>query len=159
LADLGRAYQAHQRPERPTSRLAQARKRWQAARKRCQSREKALHKVQARLTKTQAQCAQQQTELSQLEKRLERLEHDNRTNLAPVEIEFRLDAGFGTYENLALLIELGYEAYTKPYNYKVRSEPAIYFQERCVIFAARHRSSRRRRTSSVTPSGALICWL
>jgi hypothetical protein len=119
LAELEQAYHAHQRPERPTSRLAQARKRSQAARKRCQSREKAVQHRQAKLTKTQAQFAQQQTELSQLEKRLERFEQDNRTNLAPVEIEFRLDAGFGTYENLALLIELGYEVYTKPHSHQV----------------------------------------
>jgi hypothetical protein len=119
LADLEQIYQAHQRPERPTSRLAQARQRWQAARKRCQSREKAWQKVQTKLAKTQAQLSQQQTELSQLERRLERFEQDNRTNSAPVEIEFRLDAGFGTYENLALLIELGYEVYTKPHSHRV----------------------------------------
>ena len=32
-----------------------------------------------------------------------------------VEAVFRLDAGFGTSENVALLIEMGYEVYTKPY--------------------------------------------
>jgi hypothetical protein len=119
LADLEQAYQAQQRPERPASRLAQARQRWQAAQKRCRSREKAVPKAQAKLAKTQAQLAQQQTELARLEIHLARLEQDNRTNQAPVEIEFRLDAGFGTYENLALLIELGYEVYTKPYNHQV----------------------------------------
>jgi len=119
LADLEQTYQAHQRGERPTGRLAQARKRWQAAQKRCRSREKAVQKVQAKLTKTQAQLTQQQTELSQLEARLARFEQGNRTNQTPVEIEFRLDAGFGTYENLALLIELGYEIYTKPHSHQV----------------------------------------
>jgi hypothetical protein len=119
LADLEQTYQARQRRERPASRLAQARKRWQAAQKRCRSRDKAVQKMQASLAKTQAQLAQQQTDLSQLEARLARLEHDNRTNPAPVEIEFRLDAGFGTYENLALLIELGYEVYTKPHSHQV----------------------------------------
>jgi hypothetical protein len=78
-----------------------------------------LQKVQTKLAKTQAQLGQQQTELSQLERRLERFEQDNRTNPVPVEIEFRLDAGFGTYENLALLVELGYEVYTKPHNHRV----------------------------------------
>ena len=33
----------------------------------------------------------------------------------PVEADFRLDAGFGTYENVALSIEMGYEVYTKPH--------------------------------------------
>jgi hypothetical protein len=119
VADLEQTYQAQQRPERPTSRLAQARKRWQAAQKRCRSREKVVPKAQAKLAKTQAQLAQQQAELVRLETHLARLEQDNQTNQAPVEIEFRLDAGFGTYENLALLIELGYEVYTKPYNHQV----------------------------------------
>jgi hypothetical protein len=35
LAELTQTYQAQQRPERPTSRLAQARQRWQAAHQRC----------------------------------------------------------------------------------------------------------------------------
>jgi hypothetical protein len=118
LADLEQAYQVCQRRERPTSRLAQARQRWQAAQKRCRSREKAVQKAQAKLTRTQAQLAQQQTELARLETHLARLEQDNRTNQAPAEIEFRLDAGFGTYENLALLIELGYEVYTKPHSHQ-----------------------------------------
>lgn len=119
LADLAQTYQAQQRPERPTSRLAQARQRWQAAQKRCQSREKSWQRMQAKLAKTEAQLAQQQLELAQLQTRLERFEQDNRTNPDPLVIEFRLDAGFGTYENLALLIEMGYDIYTKPHNYKI----------------------------------------
>ena len=37
----------------------------------------------------------------------------------PVDAEFRLDTGFGVYENLTLLIEMGYEVYTKPYSHRV----------------------------------------
>ena len=51
-----------------------------------------------------------------IQQRLERFEQDNATNADPIEAEFRLDAGFGTYENVALLIEMGYEVYTKPYS-------------------------------------------
>lgn len=119
LAELTQTYQAQQRPERPTSRLAQARQRWQAAQLRCQRREQAWHKSQAKLAKTQAQLAQQQLDLNQLQRRLERFEQDNRTNAQPLLIEFRLDAGFGTYDNLALLIEMGYDIYTKPHNHKI----------------------------------------
>ena len=121
LAELEQAYQDQQRSERPTSRLAQARQRWQAAQKRCHSREKALPQLQKKLTKLQAQLAQQKSELAQLRTRLAHFEQDNQTNWDPVEMEIRLDAGFGTYENLALLIEMGYELYTKPYNHKVVS--------------------------------------
>jgi hypothetical protein len=119
VTELEQRYQLDQRLERPTSRLAQARQRWQAAQKRCQSREKLLHKKQQKLTKTEAQWTELQSQLSQLQCRLSRFEQDNRTNTDPVRLEFRLDAGFGTYENLALLIEMGYEVYTKPYNHQV----------------------------------------
>src|SRR5438105_9114197 len=53
------------------------------------------------------------------EVKLLRFERDNAANAEAVEAEFRLDAGFGTYENVALLIEMGYELYTKPHSHKV----------------------------------------
>ena len=119
LAELEDSYHVRQRTERPTSQLAMARKRLKAAQKRCLSHERALQSAQGRLAKTQTQREQQQGALQLLQERLARFERDNETNLAPVEAEFRLDAGFGTYENLALLIELGYEVYTKAHNYQV----------------------------------------
>jgi hypothetical protein len=57
--------------------------------------------------------------LTPRQQRLLRFEQDNATNAAPVSAEFRLDAGFGTYENIALLSEMGYELYTKPHNHRV----------------------------------------
>jgi len=119
LADLEKSYRLRQREERPTSRLALARKRLKAAERRCQSRERALLSAERRLTKTQAQWEGQQDELRRLRERLARFERDNETNLAPVEAQFRLDAGFGTYDNVALLIEMGYEVYTKAHNHRV----------------------------------------
>lgn len=53
--------------------------------------------------------------LGVLERRLEQFEADNRANCCPIQADFRLDAGFGVRENVALLIEMGYEVYTKPY--------------------------------------------
>ena len=119
LADLAERYRVQQRPERPTSQLAVARKRLQAAQQRRQSRERAVQCAQQRLAKTQAHWAEQQETLARLQQRLERFEQDNATNPTPVEAEFRLDAGFGTYENVALLIEMGYEVYTKAYNHRL----------------------------------------
>jgi len=119
LAELEASCQVRQRTERPTSRLALARKRLRAAERRCQSRERALQSAERRLAKTQVQRAEQQDALNHLRERLIRFERDNETNLAPVEAEFRLDAGFGTYENVALLIEMGYEVYTKAHNIQV----------------------------------------
>jgi hypothetical protein len=54
-----------------------------------------------------------------LQDHLQRFEQENAGNLAPSEIRFRIDAGFGTYDNIALLIEMGYELYTKLHNHKV----------------------------------------
>jgi hypothetical protein len=119
VTKLAQLYQTDQRRERPTSRLAQARQRWQAAWKRCQRREQALQLRQQKLAKTEAQLTYLQIELAQLQARLARFEQDNQTNADPVGLEFRLDAGFGTYENLALLIEMGYDLYTKPHSYQV----------------------------------------
>jgi hypothetical protein len=119
LDELESQYQAHRRKERPTSRLAQARKRWQASAKRLKSRQKAWREAQRRLDKTVSRWEEQQAELSILYQRLTRLEQDNAANPEPVEAEFRLDAGFGTYENIALLIEMGYEVYTKPHSHRV----------------------------------------
>ncbi len=111
-------YQSRQRTERPTSRLAQARQRLQAVVKRAASRSSVCKQVQRRLDKTTAQRSQQQAELTALRQRLLRFEQDNAANAEAVEAELRLDAGFGTYENVALLIEMGYDLYTKPHSHK-----------------------------------------
>lgn len=119
LNDLEQHYQAHQRKERPHSYLAKARQRFQATQRRRKRREQALPEAQRRLAKTQARIAEHQAELVRLQQRLERFEQDNATNADPIEAEFRLDAGFGTYQNVALLIEMGYEVYTKPHSHQV----------------------------------------
>lgn len=112
-------YRIQQRPERPSSRLAQARKRVEVMTKRLLSREKACEETQRRLDKTCAQLQEQQAQLSVLQQRLARFAQDSTVNSDPVIAEFRLDAGFGTYENIALLIEMGYEVYTKPHSHQV----------------------------------------
>src|SRR6266699_336637 len=117
--DLEQDYQTRKLQERPTSRLAQARKRLQAVVKRVASRTSVWMQAQRRLDKTMAQHSHQQAELAALNERLLRFEQENAANSEPVEAEFRLDAGFGTYENVALLIEMGYNLYTKPHSHKI----------------------------------------
>jgi hypothetical protein len=119
LDELESHYQSRSRKERPTSHLAQARKRLEASTKRLKSRQKACQEAQRRLDKTAMRWEGQQVELSLLKQRLTRFEQDNATNPEPVAAEFRLDAGFGTYENVALLIEMGYEVYIKPHSHRV----------------------------------------
>lgn len=119
LETVQQAYLAHKRPERPTSRLALLHKRVQAALKRQESRKKTLDVAQRKLDKTQTRTQLLLKEINALRQRLERFKQENLTNQQPIEAEFRLDAGFGTYENIALLVEMGYEVYTKPHNHKV----------------------------------------
>jgi len=119
LETIQQVYLAHKRPERPTSRLALLHKRVQAALKRQESRKKALDVAQRKLTKTQARSQLLLNEIDALRQRLERFKQENLSNPQPILAEFRLDAGFGTYENIALLVEMGYEVYTKPHNHTV----------------------------------------
>lgn len=121
LAELEQIYQVRQRLERPSSKLAQARKQLQTAVRRRESRESAYQKAKKRLGKTQARLSYHQAELIDLQRRLDRFEQENADNTDPIEAGFRLDAGFGTYDNTSLLIEMGYEIYTKPKNHKVVS--------------------------------------
>jgi hypothetical protein len=113
VATLMAEYQSKQRMERPTSQLALARKKLTTLEKRIERQEKALVKAKQIVAWTHDLIAQQQTEEHRLRERLERFQQDNATNPHPIQAVFRLDAGFGTYENLALLIEMGYEVYTK----------------------------------------------
>lgn len=116
---LQKDYQNRKLLERPSSRLAQARKHLQASLNRLVSRRTLGLQAQRRLDKTTTQWSQQQAELAALRERLLRFEQDNAANSQTIAAEVRLDAGFGTYENVALLIEMGYDLYTKPYSHKV----------------------------------------
>ncbi len=102
-------YQEHQRPERPYSALAKARQRWTMLERWRKRQEKQLHRRQQRwLSHQTAVCSLQQC--------LEQFEQENRINPCPIQADFRLDAGFGTRDNVALIIEMGHQLYTKPYS-------------------------------------------
>jgi hypothetical protein len=105
--------------ERPHSRLAKARKRVMILQDRLVRRQAALDKARKVLERTDELLAQHQPEEERLRERHARFLQENATNPHPAQIVFRLDAGFGTYENLALLIEMGYEVYTKLHNQQV----------------------------------------
>jgi hypothetical protein len=85
-----------------------------------------LHRRKTRLVEQQipqweSQLAFRRKHLTQeleaereLRQRLERFEQDNTTSPFPIRAIFRLDGGFGTPENVAWIIEMGYEVYTRP---------------------------------------------
>ena len=80
-----------------------------------------------------------------MRQRLQRFQEENRTNQHPIEAEFCLDAGFGTYDNIALLVEMGYEVYTKPYGHKVTQ-------------ALRNKVSETSAWTSVGANAEMIAW-
>ena len=118
VVELEAAYEKQGRLERPTSRLGIARKRLAVVQNRLVRRQKALLKAQEVLEWTAGLLAQQQREEWTLRERLDRFTQENATNPNSIQAVFRLDAGFSTYENLALLIEMGYEVYTKAFNHE-----------------------------------------
>ncbi len=115
LTALEAAYAEDQRLERPHSYLAKARQRAAIYQRRRDRRIRSVDKAQQWLARQQFRFTEWATGKASLEDRLRRFEAENAANPAPIEAIFRLDAGFGTQENLALLIEMGYEVYSKPY--------------------------------------------
>jgi hypothetical protein len=87
--------------------------------RRCVRREKAVEVARKKLSKTQAWLSEHLVQEKALRKRLEQFERENAENPQPLEACFRLDAGFGTYDNIALLIEMGYEVFVKLHNHKI----------------------------------------
>jgi hypothetical protein len=115
VCELEAEYRENQRPERPYSKLGRARHKLGMLERRQVRLAKKVFKLKEQLARRKGQLAVSQAQESLLQRRLERFEVDNRANRCPIQADFRLDAGFGVRENVALLIEMGYEVYTKPY--------------------------------------------
>jgi len=115
VSQLEAEYREKQRQERPYSMLGRARHKLGVLERRQARLAKKAPKLEEQLSRRKGQLAVSQVRESQLQRRLEQFEADNRANRCPIQADFRLDAGFGVRENVALLIEMGYEVYTKPY--------------------------------------------
>lgn len=115
LADLEKNYQQRNCPERPNSQLAQVRQRVEVWRLRLERCDLTIQPAKDRLAKQQARLADWDNQKICLNLRLKRFLAENEANHNPTSAIFRFDAGFGNSENLALLIEMGYEIYSKPY--------------------------------------------
>ena len=115
LASLEKDYEQRNCPERPNSQLAQVRQRtdvWKLRLVRCDA---SVSQAKKRLAKQQARLTEWENQETNLKLRLKRFQAENDANHNPIVAIFRFDAGFGNAENLALLIEMGYELYSKPY--------------------------------------------
>jgi hypothetical protein len=109
-------YQVQHKLERPTCQLAKARQRLAVFQRREQRQTQAIAKAQQLLDWSQTLLSRHQSAFHHLQERLVQFQQDNQANPSPIQAVFRLDAGFGTWENVALLIEMGYELYTKACN-------------------------------------------
>ena len=114
VIQLEAEYAQRQRPERPHSALGRARHQLGLLERRQARLAKKVPKLQKQLARRQEQAALCQAQEAQLQQRLAQFEAENRANDYPIQADFRLDAGFGVRENVALLIEMGYQVYTKP---------------------------------------------
>jgi hypothetical protein len=119
VAELEAIYQARNRPERPHSRLAQARRKLGVRERRLERRRGELERACKWLERRRMRMAIVEAGLYELERRLEQFIADNQSNPAPIRAIFRLDGGFGSGANVALLVEMGYEVYTKAKNHQV----------------------------------------
>lgn len=109
-------YQEKSRSERPYSALTKTRHKLEMWQGRLERLEKKRVKQEKRLKFDQQQELLSQVRIHRLQQRLKEFEADNQNNSFPIQAVFRIDAGFGTRENVAWLIEMGYEVYTKPYS-------------------------------------------
>jgi hypothetical protein len=106
-------YQAEGREVAAHCKLARARRKvdtYTARLPRCQQ---ALVIAERRLARHEAQFLAASHLVAQLQKQLAQLVADNAANPTPVRAVFRLDGGFVSYENIAWLMEMGYDVYLK----------------------------------------------
>lgn len=104
---------------RPYSRLAKAQAKVGVRWRRLQRRSRELTRARQAVAREVAKGHSLWITLAALESRFEQFAAENRSNRAPVRAIFRLDGGFGSGENLAWLIEMGYEVYGKAMSDKV----------------------------------------
>lgn len=116
VAGLETVYHDTGRPEGPYSRLAKARGKATVRRRRLERLGPRLCHARRAVQKQTARVEEQRKAVADLQERHDRFTEENRSNRAPIRAVFRLDGGFGSGQNLAMLIEMGYEVYTKVLN-------------------------------------------
>ena len=108
-------YQDQGREERPFSKPGKLRNQLAVLQRRKTRLEKKLSKLEEQLAFRRKHLAESLEAERELRQRLHKYEQENAANPFPIRVIFRIDAGFGTPENVAWLIEMGYDVYTRPY--------------------------------------------
>lgn len=108
-------YQQQGRKERPFSQPGKLRSQLEMLQRRKARLEKKIPNLEEQMAFRRKHLMASLEEERELGQRLEQYEQENATNPFPIRMVFRIDAGFGTPENIVWLIEMGYDVYTRPY--------------------------------------------
>ena len=122
LAEVARIVErdgSTQQARRPYSQLTKARKKVAVFWRRLHRRGAEVQRAHRAITRQVDRIEVLSTELALLKERHTCFVEDNRQNRAPIRAIFRLDGGFGSGENVAWLIEMGYEVYVKAFSSQV----------------------------------------
>jgi hypothetical protein len=113
VTQLEQDYAAKDRLERACSQLAKAHQHQIRLQNKLLRQTQRCQRIQKKLERVHIKWAAHEQFCQMLKERLADFAAENQRNPNPVRIRLRLDAGFGTYDNLAVLIEMGYEIFTK----------------------------------------------
>jgi hypothetical protein len=116
--------QYEQQSRQPTAhcQLTRAKRKVVTYSKRLPRCQKTLAVAERRLTRHEAQFDEAQALVDRLQQHYQQCVADNAANPTPVRATFRLDGGFASYENIAWLIEMGYDLYTRGRSTTVRDK-------------------------------------
>ncbi len=113
VAELTAEYTQTQRQPTPHCRLTRAQEKVATYTGRLPRVQQAREKAQQRLLRHRRKLDEASAEVERLRAHHGQLLADNAVNDHPVKVVFRLDSGFASRENIAWLIEMGYDIYTK----------------------------------------------
>jgi hypothetical protein len=115
LETAKREYQEQERKERPFSKPGKLRGQFEMLQRRKAHLEKKIPRLEEQLAFRRKHLMTSLEAERELSQRLEQYDQENVANVFPIQVVFRIDAGFGTPENVAWLIEMGYDVYSRPY--------------------------------------------
>jgi hypothetical protein len=122
LAEIARIVErdgSTQQAKRPYSQLTKTRKKVAVFWRRLHRRGAEVQRAHRAITRQAKKVEALHTEIDRLKGRYACFVEENRQNRAPIRAIFRLDGGFGSGENVAWLIEMGYEVYAKAFSTQV----------------------------------------
>lgn len=124
VTGLEALYRASSRQPSAHCQLTRARRKVATDQNRLPRVQEQLAQAQRRLQRQERQWGELLAQAQQLRSHHQTLLAENQTNPSPIAAVFRLDGGFASQENIAWLIEMGYDVYTKSRSTKVRDHLA-----------------------------------